>query len=148
MKYIKLAIDEAKIAFEHGEVPVGAVLVRNGEIISSSHNKCEQQCDATSHAEMNVIKEAQHKLKRKILDDCELYVTLEPCAMCAGAIVNARIKRVYIGLLEPKTGCMGSVADLHNILPHKVETYYGFCEDECKELMKEFFKSRRKNAEE
>ena len=148
MSFMKQAIDEAKKAFDNNEVPIGAVIVRNGEIIASSHNRCEEMCDATSHAEINVIKEAQIRLGRKILDDCDLYVTVEPCAMCAGAIVNSRVKRVYIGACEKKTGCMGSVADLHILLPHKPEVYYGFCEDECKTLMKDFFNYRRKNAEE
>jgi len=148
MKFMKEAIIEARAAFENNEVPVGAVIVKNGKVVASSHNRCEEMCDATSHAEINVIKETQKKLGRKILDDCDLYVTVEPCAMCAGAIVNSRIKRVYIGAFEKKTGCMGSVADLHILLPHRPEVYYGFCEDECKALMSEFFKSKRKKAEE
>ncbi len=141
------AIAEAKKAFEKDEVPVGAVIVKNNEIISASHNLCQEKCDCTSHAEINAIKEAQKKLGKKVLDECELYVTIEPCAMCTGAISNARIKRVYIGCEEPKTGCMGSVENLHLMLPHKIEAYYGFCEDECKTLMKKFFESKRENAE-
>ena len=148
MNFMHYAIEEAKKAFDANEVPVGAVIVRDGVVIASCHNLCERDCDCTSHAEINAIKEAQAKLGKKVLDECELYVTVEPCAMCAGAVASARIKRVYIGCHEPKTGCMGSVADLHLTLPHKAETYYGFCEDECKDLMKKFFEAKRKNAEE
>ncbi len=148
LKFMHNAISEAKKAFEKDEVPVGAIIVKNGDIVAASHNLCEENCDCTCHAEINAIKSAQKKLKKKTLEECEMYVTVEPCAMCAGAIVNARIKRVFIGCQEPKTGCMGSVASLHFKLPHKVETYYGFCEDECRVLMKNFFETKRKNAEE
>ncbi|MBR2404169.1 MAG: nucleoside deaminase [Clostridia bacterium] len=144
MNYMKLALGEAQKAYDENEVPIGAVIVKDGIVIASSHNKCEKEKDCTCHAEMNAIKAAMKMTGEKVLDSCEMYVTVEPCAMCAGAIANARIRRVYIGCEEPKTGCMGSVTNLANMLPHKCEVYYGFCEDECKSIMKKFFESKRK----
>ena len=107
------------------------------------YHNANRQCILFA-AEMNAIKAAMKMTGEKVLDSCEMYVTVEPCAMCAGAIANARIRRVYIGCEEPKTGCMGSVTNLANMLPHKCEVYYGFCEDECKSIMKKFFESKRK----
>ena len=138
------ALKEAKIAYSDNEVPVGAVIVYKNKIIASAHNECEHLCDNTAHAEMLAIKRAQGYLGQKILDECDIYVTVEPCAMCAGAMFNTKIKRIYIGCMEPKTGCMGSVTDLSNKLPWKPEVYYGFCEDECKEIMQSFFENKRK----
>ena len=144
MNYMKLALCEAQKAFDENEVPIGAVIVKDDIVIAASHNTCEKETDCTCHAEMNAIKTAMKLMGEKVLDGCEMHVTVEPCAMCAGAIANARIKRVYIGCEEPKTGCMGSVTNLPNMLPHKCEVYYGFCEDECKNIMKKFFESKRK----
>jgi len=141
--YMKEAIRQARIAFEKGEVPIGAVIVKNGEIISSSHNLCQTHKDSTMHAEMNVIKDAIKKLDEKILEDCELYVTVEPCPMCAGAIGLSRIKRVYIGCEEQKSGSFGSVINVNEKMPWKTEVYMGFCEDECRQLMKNFFNAKR-----
>ena len=141
--YMKEAIKQAEIAFSKGEIPIGAVIVKNGEIISSSHNLCQAHKDSTMHAEMNAIKIAMKKLGEKILEDCELYVTVEPCPMCAGAIGHSRIKRVYIGCEEPKSGSFGSVIDMNDKMPWKTEVYFGFHEDECRELMKIFFEEKR-----
>lgn len=144
MKHMQEALIEAKKAFEAGEVPVGCVIVKSGKIISSAHNTTEASKDPTCHAEINAIKKALTAVGEKSLTDCEMYVTLEPCAMCAGAVINSKIKRVYIGAQEPKSGCFGSVADLSNIgLNHKPEIYIGICEDECKEILKKFFKDKR-----
>lgn len=146
MKHMEFALNEAKKAFENGEVPVGAIISLNGEIISAETNTCEKDKDCTCHAEMNAIKSACKRLGSKTLDNCEMYVTLEPCAMCAGAIINARIKRLYIAASEPKTGCCGSKINLmeNGLFNHNVEVYYGFCEDESRELMKNFFADKRK----
>ena len=146
MKLMEYALEEAKKAYENDEIPVGAVIALNGEIIASSCNSTEKEKDCTCHAEINAIKAACKKLKSKSLENCEMYVTLEPCAMCAGAIINARIKRLYIGASEPKTGCCGSKADLtkEGLFNHNVEVYYGFGEDESKNLMQEFFRDKRK----
>jgi len=145
MKFMSIAIDEAKAAYSENEVPVGAVIVCNGKIVASEHNRTESECDATSHAEVNAIKSACKKLGSKYLDDCEMYVTLEPCPMCAGAIINSKIKRVYIGAPEPRSGCCGSVFNLtgSGAFNHSPEVYHGISEDECKAIMKKFFSVRR-----
>lgn len=143
--FMKDALNQARLAYDKGEVPVGAVIVKDGKIICSSHNLCEENSDCTCHAEMNVIREAMKILEKKQLSDCELYVTVEPCPMCAGAIGNARIKRVYIGCEEPKSGSFGSVLNLNGIMPWSTEVYLGFCEDECRKLMKDFFEDKRQS---
>ncbi len=141
--YMAEALKQAKTAFSLGEVPIGAVIVKDGDIISSSHNLCQTKKDSTMHAEMNVIKDAMAKLGEKVLENCDLYVTVEPCPMCAGAIGHSRIKRVYIGCEEPKSGSFGSVIDMNEKMPWKTEVYIGFHEDECKNLMKDFFEKKR-----
>ena len=138
--YMEYALAEAKKAFLEDEVPVGAVIVRNGKIVSFAHNKCEKN-NVLYHAEMIAINEALNKLKRRYLDDCELYVTLEPCAMCTGAIIHSKIKRVYIGALDEKEGFCGGKDNL--LLNTKTEVYHGIKEDECKTLIKEFFNQKR-----
>ena len=143
-KFMKLALDEAKIAFSKGEVPVGAVIVKNGEVIASCHNLREQKQNALSHAEMEVINLACEKLGSWRLDDCELYVTLEPCPMCTGAIINARIKTVIFGAYDSKMGCMDSVINLCDYpFNHKVEVYGGIMEEECLLVLQDFFKNLR-----
>lgn len=144
MKIMEIAIAEAHKALQCGEIPVGCVIARDNEIIAQTHNMCESENCCTCHAEMNAINTATRITGRKTLEDCDMYVTLEPCPMCAGAIINARIKRLFIGANEPKSGCFGSVSDF-NKLPfnHKVETYYGINEDECSLLMKDFFRTKR-----
>ncbi len=139
------ALCEAKKAFADDEIPVGAVISLNGEIIAAKGNTSRKDKDCTCHAEINAIREACKKLNSKTLEECEMYVTLEPCAMCAGAIINARIKRLYIGALEPKTGCCISKTNLlaKGLFNHDVDVYYGFSEDESKELLQDFFKDKR-----
>ena len=134
------ALAEAKKAFLCDEVPVGAVIVKNGKIISLAHNKCEEN-NVLYHAEIIAINEALVKLNTRYLDDCELYVTLEPCAMCTGAIIHSKIKRVYIGALDEKDGYCGGHANL--LLTTKTEVYHGILEDECKTLIRDFFKQKR-----
>ena len=145
MNFMDVAIGEAKKAYDEDEVPVGAVIVKGGQIISVAHNTCEKTNDCTCHAEINAIKTATEITGEKTLEKCDLYVTVEPCAMCSGAIINSRIRRVYIGCEEVKTGCMGSVVNLSDKFPWKPEVYFGFNEDECKNLMKKFFAQKREN---
>ncbi len=142
--FMKEALAEAKIAFSEGEVPVGAVIVKDGEIIARGHNKREQKQNALSHAETEAINSACKKLGSWRLDGCELYVTLEPCPMCTGAIINSRISTVVFGAFDSAAGCMDSVINLCNYpLGSKPEIYAGICEDECKELLQEFFRNLR-----
>ena len=141
---MKLAITEAQKAAEKGEVPVGAVIVKNGEVISTGHNLREEKQNALSHAEIEAINLACQKLGSWRLDDCELYVTLEPCPMCTGAIINARIKTVIFGAYDSKMGCMDSVINLCDYpFNHKVEIYGGIMEDDCLEVLQGFFKKLR-----
>ena len=138
------ALENAKIAFKRGDVPVGAVIVRNGEIIAEAYNEREATGSATAHAEILAIERACEKLGRWRLSDCELYVTLEPCPMCAGAILNARIGKVCYALKDANAGALGSVLNLNSYpLLHKVSAEYGVCENESRELLSVFFKQRR-----
>ena len=139
-KYMNYALKEAKKAFLEDEVPVGAVIVKDGIIISSAHNTCELN-NVLCHAEIIAINDALKKLNARYLTDCELYVTLEPCAMCTGAIIHSKIKRIYIGAMDEKEGYCGSKDNL--LINTKTEVYHGICEDECKILLKEFFKQKR-----
>ena len=143
-KFMYQALEEAKKAYLEGEVPVGAVIVKNGEVIATGRNMREQKQNALSHAEIEAINSACEKLKSWRLDDCELYVTLEPCPMCTGAIINARIKTVIFGAFDSSMGCMDSVINLCDYpLGHKVEVYAGICEDECQKILKDFFQKLR-----
>ncbi len=135
-KFMKLAIEEAKKSGT--EVPVGAVIVQNGEIIAISHNEKEQKQDATLHAEIVAIKEASEKLKNWRLEGCELYVTLEPCPMCAWAIIQARMSKVYFGSYDMLYGALGSKIDLRDLC-NNVEVKGGILEQECNEILKDFF---------
>ena len=139
------AIAEAKKAFNEGEVPVGAVIVKDGEIISRGHNMREQKNNALSHAEIEAINSACEKLGSWRLDDCEMYVTLEPCPMCSGAIINSRIKTVIFGAYDTKAGALGSVANFSTIpFSFTPEVYGGICENECREILTTFFRDMRK----
>ncbi len=143
-KFMFLALEEARIAASQGEVPVGAVIVKDGEVISKGHNMREQKQNALSHAEIEAINSACKKLGSWRLDGCEMYVTLEPCPMCTGAIINSRIKTVVFGAFDKTMGCMDSVINLCDYpLGHKVEVYAGICEDECQQVLQEFFKKLR-----
>ncbi len=149
-KYMQIALKEAQKAYEKLEVPVGAVIVKNGEIIAKAHNQKETKCDTTKHAEILAIQKASKKLKSWRLIDCEMYITLEPCSMCAGAIINSRIKKIYIGTLDKKTGACGSVLNLLEDYKfnHKVEIQTGIMQKECENILKEFFKKLRKMRKE
>lgn len=146
--YMLMAIRQAREATRHGDVPVGAVLVNpvSGEILAASHNTRERDKNVTGHAELNVIQEASEKIKDWRLSDCTLYVTLEPCPMCAGAIMAARIQRVVCASKDPMAGAMGSVWSLHS---HPVSkdipsVTFGCCEEEATQMLKNFFTERRR----
>ncbi|MBQ9531669.1 MAG: tRNA adenosine(34) deaminase TadA [Eubacterium sp.] len=143
-EYMKKAIALAMESEKEGEVPVGAVIVKNGEIIACGRNKRETEKNALHHAEIEAINNACKKLGGWRLFGCDLYVTLEPCPMCAGAIINSRIKTVYFGAYDNKAGSFGSVADF-NRLPynHKPEIIAGVMEEECSKLLTDFFKKLR-----
>ena len=145
-KYMKIAINEAKKAYKKGEVPVGAVIVKNDEIISKAYNLRETKKNSLCHAEILAINKACKKMNNFRLEDCEMYVTLEPCVMCAGAIVQARIKQVYVGALDPKYGAVCSQANIFE-LPSNTEVKYiaGLLEKECSDIIKKFFLNLRKN---
>ena len=145
-KFMKQALKEAKKAYEKLEVPVGAVIVKDGKIIAKAHNLKETKTDTTKHAEILAIQKASKKLESWRLLDCEMYITLEPCSMCAGAIINSRIKKIYIGALDEKTGAVGSVLNLFEDYKfnHKVEVEKGVMQKECENILKDFFKMLRK----
>ena len=144
-KFMKLAISEAKKAEKKDEVPIGAVIVLNGQVIAKAHNLIETTNIATAHAEILAIQKACKKLKSWRLNEAEIYVTLEPCAMCAGAIANARLKKVYFGAYEHKSGCACSKYSIlsDNGLNHKVEYEGGILQSSCEEIIKNYFKSKR-----
>ncbi len=139
------ALKEAKKAYKKLEVPVGAVIVKDGKIIARGYNQKETKTDTTKHAEILAIQKASKKLKSWRLIDCEMYVTLEPCSMCAGAIINSRIKKVYIGTMDEKTGAVGSKLNLFEdyTFNHKVDFEKGILKEECEKLLKQFFKELR-----
>lgn len=145
-KYMRLALKEAKKAYEKDEVPIGAVIVKDDKVISKAHNLREIKNQTYAHAEMLAIEKACKKIDNWRLDGCDLYVTLEPCAMCAGAILNARIKNVYIGALEPRSGAVGSKINLFKEYNynHKVNYETGIMVEECSSIMQDFFKNKRK----
>ncbi len=145
IEYMKIALEEAKKALSIYEVPVGAIIVYKGEVIARGYNTRETSKDPTAHAEMIAIKEASRYLNAWRLLDCTMYVTLEPCAMCAGAIVNSRIDRLVIGTSDDKRGCCGTVEDLvnHDKFNHKVEVDFGVLEDECSIIISDFFRELR-----
>lgn len=146
--FMRQALREARKAEALGEVPVGCVIVRDGKVIARGHNARETKKNALFHAETVAIDKACRKLGGWRLPECELYVTLEPCPMCAGAIINARVDRVYAALRDPKAGAMGSVADLPSLpFNHKPVVSYGLCEDEAKELLQSFFVRLRQNRQ-
>ena len=144
-RFMEQALLEAQKAYDMDEVPIGAVVVKDGEIIARGHNLRETGRDPTLHAEMVAIREAARYLGGWRLTGCELYVTIEPCPMCAGAIIQARIQRVVFGAMDPKAGCAGS---LYNLLQdprfnHQVEVVGGVMEEECRRIMQDFFRKKR-----
>lgn len=140
------ALKLAREAAKKDEVPVGAVIAHHNKIIARAHNQVEMLKDPTAHAEMIAITQATSTLSAKWLSDCTMYVTIEPCSMCAGALILARIKRVCFGAKDPKTGAFGSVLNIteHPLLNHKIEVERGILTDECGLLLSEFFQKKRK----
>ena len=145
IRWMKLAIQEANKAQMKGEVPVGAVLVKNNILIATSHNQPISKNDPTAHAEIEVLRKAGKKLMNYRLPKTTLYVTLEPCAMCLGAMIHARIERVVFGASDPKSGVCGSTIDLlsESIFNHQISVSGGVLEHECKDILQSFFKLRR-----
>lgn len=145
IKYMEQALIEARKAYEKEEIPVGAIIVRDNKIIARAHNIKEEKNDTTKHAEIIAIQKASKKLGSWRLNDCEMYVTLEPCAMCAGTLIQSRIKKVYIGTMDLKTGACGSVLNLLEdyTFNHKVEIEKGIMQQECETILKDFFKMLR-----
>ena len=138
------ALNLAHEAYAEGEVPVGAVIVKDGKIIATGRNMREKKQNALSHAEIEAINNACKELGSWRLDDCEMYVTLEPCPMCTGAIINARIKTLIFGAYDSRAGSIDSVINLCDYpFNHKVEVYGGIMEEECKEILRDFFTSMR-----
>ena len=146
VQFMNIALDLARQAAADGEVPVGAVVVRNGEVIGTGRNRRETCGNALAHAELEAIHEACRRLGGWQLVDCTLYVTLEPCPMCAGAIINSRIERVVQGAMNPKAGSCGSLINLFDIpYNHHPTIISGVCADECGGLLKDFFRNLRKH---
>ena len=145
VKWMKAAFREAEKAFEQDEVPIGAVVVQNGQIIGRGYNQCESLIDPTAHAEIIAITSASNTIKDWRLKDCQLYVTKEPCPMCAGALVNARINMVIFGMYDEKEGCCGSLYQLcrDNRFKHQLTVKGGIMEDACTLIIQEFFKKQR-----
>ena len=144
-KFMMRALENARVAYKNGDVPVGAVIVRDGEIIAEAYNERELKGRAIAHAEIVAIERASEKLGRWRLSDCEMYVTLEPCPMCAGAILNSRLKKVCYALTDNRGGALGGVLNLNTYpLLYKVETEQGPYEEQSRELLSSFFKERRK----
>lgn len=138
---MKRAIELTKLS--SGEIPVGAIIVRDGKIIASACNQKEKTCDVTAHAEILAIREAEKTLGKWRLDDCEMYVTLEPCPMCAWAIINSRIKTVYFGSYDSNYGALGSVIDLRKTANSSLQVYGGIMEDECNKILRNYFENLR-----
>ena len=142
---MKAALKAAKKAWENGEVPVGAVLVKDDEIISTGQNSPITSNDPTAHAEIIALREGGEKLKNYRLIDTILYVTIEPCTMCMGAIMHARVKKLVFGTFDPRAGAAGSLFDftIENKFNHNIEVKSGILESECRELIQDFFKQKR-----
>ena len=141
-KFIKLAISEAHVAARDGEVPVGTVIVCDGEVVAKAHNETIKRNNPCAHAEMLAIERAFGKTGVYRLDNCEMYVTLEPCPMCAGAIALSRLKRVYFGAYDKEKGAFGGKIDIASDVNLKTEIYGGICEKECSEILKNFFRKK------
>lgn len=146
LAFMKLAIKEAKKAELIDEVPIGAVIVKDGKVIARAHNKKESKNQATRHAEIEVIEKATKKVNNWWLEDCDIYVTLEPCAMCAGALINSRLRNIYFGAYDKKAGCCGSLYNLpeDTRFNHRLKVEGGILEEECASLLTNYFKKKRK----
>jgi len=147
-RFMRLALEQAELARREGEVPVGAVVVKDGEVVAVGYNQPIGRHDPTAHAEIVALRAAAGKLGNYRLPGCELYVTLEPCAMCSGAMMHARLARIVYGARDPKTGVCGSVLDLfsHDVLNHHAEVVGGVLADDASSMLKSFFAERRAAA--
>lgn len=145
IKYMREAIKQARKAYAIGEVPIGCVIVHDGKIIGRGYNRRTIDKNPLAHAEIAAIRKASKKIGDWRLEECTLYVTLEPCQMCSGAIVQSRIPKVVIGCMNPKAGCAGSILNLLDVpqFNHQVETLIGVLGEECSQMMKDFFKELR-----
>lgn len=145
IKFMKEALKEAKKSYQKDEIPVGAVIVKDGKIIARGHNIKETKTDPTKHAEIIAIQKASKKLQTWRLSGCTMYVTLEPCSMCAGSLIQARIDKVVIGTMDEKTGACGSVLNLLSDYKfnHTVQVETGIMQEECKTILQQFFKELR-----
>ena len=148
-KFMRMALKEAQKARDIGEVPIGAIVVKDGVVVGHGYNKTETLKDPTAHAEMEAIRMASATLGGWRLIGCDLYVTCEPCSMCAGAIVWSRINNLYIGTMDPKAGACGSVFNIvqEEKLNHNVNIEYGILQEECSQILKDFFKNLRRTKE-
>lgn len=144
-EYMQLAIEQAHEAEAAGEVPIGAVIVRDGEVVAAAHNRNILEFDPSAHAEIACLREAGKVFENHRLTGCTMFVTVEPCVMCAGALIHARIARLVFGTRDPKAGAIRSIMQVldHPALNHRVEVTEGVLADECSSLLKEFFASRR-----
>lgn len=144
--FMGLALEQAKLSALMGEIPVGAVIVSDGKIIASAHNTCIADCNVSRHAEINALAQAGGKMQNYRLDGCDIYITLEPCAMCASALIQARVKRVIYGAGEPKTGAAGSIVNL--FADKRLNTHTairgGILQEECRAVLSHFFQNKRK----
>ena len=144
--FMGLALEQAKLSALMGEIPVGAVIVSDGKIIASAHNTCIADCNVSRHAEINALAQAGSEMQNYRLDGCDIYITLEPCAMCASALIQARIKRVIYGAAEPKTGAAGSIVNL--FADKRLNTHTairgGILQEECRSVLSCFFQNKRK----
>ena len=144
--FMQLAIDQALAASQMDEVPVGAVLVNDkGDVIAQDHNRTISNCDPSAHAEMNVVREAARRIQNYRLLSTTLYVTVEPCAMCMGAAIHARVKRVVFGAFDPKWGAAASLYQMGQDIRfnHQIEIVHGICEARCRRIIQDFFRERR-----
>ncbi len=143
-KFMTYAIRQAKLAAQKGEVPIGAVIVKDGKVVAAAHNMCESLKVPTAHAEVLAIRQAAKELGDFRLTGCELYVTVEPCPMCAGAAINARLDEIIFGAADPAKGALLSVTNIYSYnFPNKPEVFGGINEKECLEILKDFFKEKR-----
>ncbi|HEZ6293397.1 TPA: nucleoside deaminase [Neisseria meningitidis] len=144
--FMGLALEQAKLSALMGEIPVGAVIVSDGKIIASAHNTCIADCNVSRHAEINALAQAGSEMQNYRLDGCDIYITLEPCAMCASALIQARIRRVIYGAAEPKTGTAGSIVNL--FADKRLNTHTairgGILQEECRAVLSRFFQNKRK----
>lgn len=144
--FMGLALEQAKLSALMGEIPVGAVIVSDGKIIASAHNTCIADCNVSRHAEINALAQAGSEMQNYRLDGCDIYITLEPCAMCASALIQARVKRVIYGAGEPKTGAAGSIVNL--FADKRLNTHTairgGILQEECRAVLSRFFQNKRK----